>query len=227
MIPRPRTEGAARYDPGRWICNKRPEKCDGSFRVYGQDMKCPIRARCFWGRRNTYQWTPGSKTWGWYLDLATEDREAIHGRRRAQLRDAFCREEELEAGRRYREAHREELAARDRLRRKREAPPPAVKTTLPCGEDCENCPYDACLYTDRDTDQLEADAAKERARRQSREKYRRQKAREAVDPAYAAKRKAQDAARCKRYYEAHRDTILAKAREYEKKRYYEKKGRSR
>lgn len=220
MIPRPRTEAAARHNPGRWVCNARPEKCKGLFRVYGQDMECPLRCKCYWGRRNTYQWTPGAKTQGRYADLDVDagwrDR---HASRLAALLEAFCRETRREAARRYRENHREALAEKQAARRARQRPPPPepkVRAVHPCGGDCDNCPLpegpEACPYTDADDDALLAEERRERLRRQSREKHRREKAREAVDPAYRAHRAALGKERCRRYYEAHKDAILARAR---------------
>lgn len=96
---------------------------------------------------------------------------------------------------------------------------PERRVVLPCGEDCDGgCPYDdGCHYTDDDTDRLMEAAKAERAREQSRQEYRRKKERERVDPEYAARRKAQEAVRQKRYYEAHKETMRAKARERMKK----------
>lgn len=215
MIPRPLTADAARHNPGRWICNKRPEKCTGIFRVYGQDMPCPLRAKCFWGRRNTYEWTPGEMVNGRFPVLDTDAGwRRRHDTRLKSLERALFPNRNAEMCARYRAAHREQLADSDRARyQKRHPPDPPLerevkRPLLPCGEDCDGgCPYEACPYTDADLDDLEAAAKQERLRQQSREKYRRQKAREAEDPKYKAHRRIMDAIRSKRYRESHKDVL--------------------
>lgn len=221
MIPRPLTDGAARYNPGRWICNKRPEKCNGIFRVYNQDMLCPLRAKCYWGRGNTYEWTPGEKVQGRYPRLDASNWRREHGERLVWVQRVFAPERSAAIAAKYRMAHKEQLAAKQKERYCKANPPKPPKAPsrqpLPCGEDCEGgCPYDTCPYTDADLDAMEAEAKRERLRQQSRDKYRRQKAREAVDPEYAADRKAKEAIRRKRYYEAHKDVLRAKTRERNK-----------
>lgn len=220
MIPRPLSDDSARYNPGRWICNTRPEKCKGLFRVYGQDMPCPIRAKCFWGRGNSYQWTPGPRQWGRFLGLDTDaTRRNQHRTRLMQIRRTFDPAYYMEIDSRYRQAHREqrnEWMRRKRreqaqLRPEKQAPP---HTPLPCGEDCEGgCPYDSCPYTDQALDALAQQDRAKRLREQSKQSYRRKKAREAIDPEYAARRKAQEKTRCKRYYEAHKQSLREKARQ--------------
>ncbi|WP_251447025.1 hypothetical protein [Vermiculatibacterium agrestimuris] len=212
MIPRPLTDNAARHNPGRWVCNIRPERCNGIFRVYGQDMPCPLRDKCLAGRRNTYQWTPGHKLAGRYPEMDLDaDWHRHHGTRLAQLQQAFApllrrKQRTPEQRKLHAEWQRE---ARRRQQVDGHAAPPLRRVPLPCGEDCENCPYDACPYTDEDLDAIEAVAARQRAHRsydpqRRRAKYERDKLRRANDPKSAERFRAQNAARCKRWYQKNR-----------------------
>lgn len=223
MIPRPQTDAAARHNPGRWICTADPEECGGVFRVYGQAMACPLWAKCYWGRRNSYQWTLGRKDWGRCLSLDTDmERRRTHGNRLMALLRLFApercrekpktREQKDEANRKAREARRKA--------REREPPPdcPPQRPLLPCGEDCGGgCPYAVCPYTDADLDALEAAARREKARRQSAEKYRRQKARMAADPAYAERFRAGNRRRSKAAYDRDPEKYREKSRNWQKK----------
>lgn len=212
MIPRPLTDAAARHNPGRWVCSKRPEQCDGTFWVYSQPMACPIRAKCFWGRDNTYERTPGPKRQGRFLSMdidASWRRE--HGNRLACLQAAFAPElRKWAPTAEYKETRARK--AREKRAAQRVDTPPPVKTILPCGEDCGNCPFDSCRYSDAAEDDALEIARRETQRQRSREKYRRQRAREQIDPEYAAHRRALGAARCKRYYDSHAEMVRAKAR---------------
>lgn len=225
MIPRPESEEGARHNPGRWICNKRPEKCNGLFWVYGQAMPCPLRAKCFWGRRNIYEWSLGERVAGRYPSLDTDvEWRRRHGTRLMELKRVFTPEQTRQISTPER---RERNAAWMREHRRREGEAKAQtlgilprKKLLPCGEDCEGgCPYDGpCPYTDADTDHLEDQEREERVRAQDRAKKAREKAREAVDPEYREHRRQLDIARCHRYYEAHKDELRAKARERQRLR---------
>lgn len=212
MIPRPLTDNAARHNPGRWVCNIRPERCNGVFRAYGQDMPCPLRDKCLAGWRNTYQWTPGHKLAGRYpgMDLDADWRRR-HGTRLAQLQRVFApllrrRQRTPEQRERHAEWQR---AARRRGQVGKPVDVPLHRVPLPCGEDCENCPYDACIYTDEDLDAIEAAVARQRAHRdydprQRRAKYERDKLKRANDPQRAERFRVQNAARCKRWYQINR-----------------------
>lgn len=230
MIPRPKSDAAARHNPGRWICNTRPERCNGYFAVYGQLMACPLRAKCFWGRKNTYEWSLGQKTSGRFAELDIDvSWRRIHGNRLAQLQRLF--NPEL---RRWTPTpeQKEQYARKAREARRANASTKPVDDTpkrplLPCGEDCEGgCPYDGpCPYTDADIEALEAAAKREKARQQSADKYQRQKARMAVDPAYAEKFRAGNRRRNKAAYDRNPEKYRKWAREAQrKKRQQQKKG---
>lgn len=216
MIPRPLSDVAARHNPGRWVCNKRPEKCNGIFRVYGQDMACPIRAKCWFSRRNTYEHTPGGKLWGRYPELDVDvSWRAEHHRRLKALTDLWGppRPERTDE-------QRAADAERQRRRRAKQAEqrPPTEKAPsrplLPCGEDCDGgCPYETCPYTDDALDALEAAGKQDKLRAQAKEKHARERAREAQDPDYKAHRRELNIARLRRYYQAHKDVLREKARE--------------
>ncbi len=226
MIPRPKTDAAARHDSGRWVCNRDPGRCSGLFRVYGQDMACPLWGKCQAGAGNTYQWTPGAKYWGRYPALDVDaGRRKSRDRLRMELKRLFAPEKCKRKPRTP--AQKEENARKERERRAKHRPPPKPvplpdRPLLPCGEDCEGgCPYDGpehCPYTDADMDALAAEAKREKERQRSREKYQRQKARMAVDADYAERFRAGNRRRNKRHYEAHKDVLRAQARERQKMR---------
>lgn len=215
MIPRPLSDAAARHNPGRWVCNTRPEKCNGIFRVYGQDMACPIRDKCWAGRRNTYEHTPGGKLWGRYPELDTDGgRRRQHANRLKALKKLWAPPPPPRTA-----AQREAGAARTRKWRAKHAKPHEAPETvpsrplLPCGEDCEGgCPYETCPYTDDALDALEAAGKQDKLRAQAREKHARERTREAQDPDYKAHRRELDRVRSRRYYQAHKDVLQEKAR---------------
>lgn len=230
MIPRPKSDSAARHNPSRWICTTKPGKCNGMFRAYGQDMPCPLRAKCYWGRRNTYEWALGYKVGGRCLDLDVDiEHRREHGTRAMVLQRLFApkprppstpeqREKKTRKAREKREKERQNCQTFGEM---------PQRVLLPCGEDCEGgCPYDGpCPYTDADIEAMEAEAKREKARRQSAEKYQRQKARMAVDPDYAEKFRAGNRRRNKAAYGRNPEKYRKWAREAkQKKRQQQKKG---
>lgn len=228
MIPRPKSDAAVRHNPGRWICNTRPERCNGYFAVYGQLMACPLRAKCFWGRKNTYEWSPGPKISGRFAELDIDSTwRRKHGNRLAQLQQLFAPElrrrvKTPEQKERYAQKEREARQAKANARPVGSIP---KRPLLPCGEDCDGgCPYDGpCPYTDADIEALEAEAKREKARRQSAEKYQRQKARMAVDPVYAEKFRAGNRRRNKAAYDRNPEKYRERAREAQRKKRQQKR----
>lgn len=87
-------------------------------------------------------------------------RKRERARRRTDIIMAFWGDEERARLREY--ASRPEVKERNAIRneRKRElrqrfaADKAKATVVLPCGEDCDNCPYDDCIYTDEDRDKL-------------------------------------------------------------------------
>lgn len=81
------------------------------------------------------------------------------------LRYVFFRDEELARVRKYnarpevKERRRRKEQERWRSKHPIEYGVASLTDTLPCGEDCENCPYGECQYTDRDQDQLAEEVA--------------------------------------------------------------------
>lgn len=181
-IPRPRGERATNYNPGRWVCSRRPGKCDGFFRVYGQKMRCPLENKCKEDLKNTYEWGYGEKINGRFIGRGEPERTEEHWYRSHVLRRVFDPEHEKEEKRKYKLRHREEINQKKRERRARNRKESKVKekkVILPCGEDCENCPYPVCQYTDIDEDNAVKAEQKKRtaeAQKRWREKKRRQQA---------------------------------------------------
>lgn len=107
-----------------------------------------------------------------------------------------------------------ERRARERANRQAFADFPR-KVILPCGEDCEGgCPYDGpCPYTDAQQDELEDRQKKEWEKEKNREKRERERARMKQDPVYAAHMRELNIRRLKKYREAHKEELRAKARE--------------
>lgn len=213
VIPRPRTADAARLNPGRWICTLQPGQCGGIFRVYGQDMACPLWERCR-EDANRYEYSLGPKVSGRYMSLDTDmEHRQRHGKRLSDLRAAFC-PRRYERTDEQRERHARYVRERRRKQREAMAPPPEPERIyLPCGEDCANCPWEACRYTDEDKDSLLLADKRERERRRAADKHRRERERMASDPAYAAHMRELAQARMQRYYQSHKEILRAKARE--------------
>jgi len=172
-------------------------------------MACPLRAKCWWGRRNTYQWSLGGKYLGRYLGLDVDaDWHRRHGTRLGQLLQVFVPEKRRRK-RTPEQRERDTASQRESRRRRTEEMEQEVKVLpkrqpLPCGEDCEGgCPYDGperCPYTDADLDAAEAEAKREHQRKLRRAQYERHLEKMATDPVYAANFRKKNAARCKRYY---------------------------
>ena len=223
MIPRPLTDDAARYNPGRWVCNVKPEICNGMFRVYGQDMPCPLYARCLCGDTTKYQYPLGKKYMGHYQVLYTDSDRA----RKRALQDRVYKR--LFGGvkskpRTAEQKERDAAWAREKRRRDREANPKPValpeRPLLPCGEDCAGgCPYDGpCPYTDADIDALVARAAHDKALAQGRAQKARTRAREAADPEFRAHQLELARVRQRRYYNAHKAELRTYYRERERQK---------
>lgn len=150
MIPKPRSEKARDFDPSRWVCCKRPEKCNGNFRVYGQNYPCLLREKCKNGTKNDYEWSYGARKRGRYPLLAEHfNHRAVWDDRRNGLMTAFCGDylakkrkiSRKRNGKEYDRRANEKKAARRALERAQEPP----KSVLPCGEDCFNCPWEDCV----------------------------------------------------------------------------------
>lgn len=218
MIPRPLTDDAARYNPGRWICTMSPEQCGGVHRVYSQDMPCPLYTKCLQGNRTMYEYSLGAKVNGLYLALHTD----VNRRQRTTAQNRMYKR--LFGGIKSKPLTPEQRAAatawmREKRRREREANPKPMalpeRPLLPCGEDCAGgCPYDGpCPYTDADIDALVAKAAHDKYLAQKRAAWARAKARMAENPEYRARQKELEKVRRKRYCEAHKAELQAAARE--------------
>lgn len=187
-------------------------------------MHCPLRCKCHWGRRNSYEWTPGGKLWGRYPQLDVDA-----GRKRAHATMGMALQR-LFLGRRDKPRTQEQKTDRARYMRQwraknkpPEPPPKLTRQPLPCGEDCESgCPYDdpaKCPYTDADLDAAQAQADRERRRQQSREKHQREMERRAADADYDRRKREQNRERCRRYYANHPEACRASAL----KRYHKNK----
>lgn len=150
MIPKPKTEKSRDFDPSRWVCCKRPERCDGTFRVFGQNFPCPLYEKCVLGWKNQYEWSYGRRYRGRYPLLSEHfGHKFVWDRRRNDLMTAFCPDYLAEKrkisrqrhGKEYDRRANEKKRAKKRLDlglewRKREL--------LSCGEDCGNCPWEEC-----------------------------------------------------------------------------------
>lgn len=174
----------------KYICVRSAKKCDGFRMLNGRRVPCPLSDSCLYEylsnpeyRETAYDY-PCSTYRGHARWLArSHDEKMARDRRYAELNYIFgdTKQKSLERQRKHRAAEREKQGReRDRpqiTHRSRKK----VRDVLPCGEDCENCPYDSCIYTDADMDELLRQ--NERARRKP----------------------VSD-----RYYATHRDEILAR-----------------
>lgn len=158
VIPKPRSGKSRDFDPSRWVCCRRPEKCDGNFRVYGQSYPCPLREKCAAGGKNSYEWSYGRRVQGRYPLLSEHYcHRTAWWHRRNGLMMAFRPDYLAEKRKIDRQRHGKEYDRRQQARRKaareraRAAEEPwARRELLPCGEDCENCPWGECRYGDAD-----------------------------------------------------------------------------
>lgn len=146
-----------KYDPARWICQCRPEICDGIFYVYGTARPCPLRDRCLSSARGHQleylypQQSPAQRK----LTLAEPERYIAHAKRAQALRRAFAPDAVRMAAKAYYQNKKDQLSAYHAERYRQRHPPgeERPKTQLPpppCGGDCaDGCPYDGvCCYPD-------------------------------------------------------------------------------
>lgn len=154
MIPKPKSEKSRDFDPSRWVCCKKPEKCDGNFRVYGQNFPCLLRKKCILGAKNDYQWSYGRRSQGRYPLLAEHfNHRAVWNDRRNGLMRAFCSDYLAEKRKINRQRHGKEYDRKynEKRAKKREQERPklleewAKRGIFPCGEDCFNCPFEDCV----------------------------------------------------------------------------------
>lgn len=171
-----------KYDPARWICQCRPEICNGLFYVYSEARPCPLRHKCLSSSRGhqlEYLYAQQS-IYQRKLHLADPERYMAHAKRHLDLRRAFVPEEDKRlnrahyernksryaaiAARKYREAHLEQ----EHLKKpKYDLPLP------PCGKACEEedgcCPFDDdCHFPDWEEQQIAAiEAAKAEQRQEA------------------------------------------------------------
>lgn len=158
----------------------RPSQCEGKFFLRGRWIPCPLAPQCYdkWLHNDgTYRETlyefPATRIRGTIREISAQDpgtRERDRNRRYMALRYAFYRADELRRVREYNARSEVKERLRERWRKRwRDAHPlrygdAAPTATLPCGEDCENCPYEECRYSDADRDKLDAElAARKRA----------------------------------------------------------------
>ena len=166
------------YNPGRWVCVKGLDQCDGTKRIYGEKRPCPLAGKCVDDPRNRYEFPltriGTSGRFAEYKDLNWNKRHAAEldtliwcfapeiklERARKARADPAKREQE---NRRQRERAAKKRQAREEQRylpEEEEEPldkfgPGARHKLLPCGEDCRNCPKGGyCKYTDPDEDEL-------------------------------------------------------------------------
>lgn len=154
MIPKPRTAKSCDFDPARWVCCKRPEKCDGTFRVYAQSFPCPLHEKCKQGLKNQYEWSYGYRYRGRYQLLSEHfgHKFAWDSRRNDLMRafrpDYLAEKRKINRQRHGAEQDRRANAKKAAARAQRRAEPSADwarRGLLPCGEDCGNCPFGDCV----------------------------------------------------------------------------------
>lgn len=164
---------------GKWVCTKTFRVCKGTIYLHGEVVDCPLMPYCaadeILGRRWEFEF-PCHKKSGSILELTDPDHGKEHLRRFCALRKVFATPEQQQRIREQRDRYNEYRRAKRHAQR--EAAPPKVsemkaRETLPCGEDCENCPYDECRYPDYDIEEVlrerQKSEKKERRRQYDRE----------------------------------------------------------
>lgn len=141
----------ARYDPTRWVCQIRAEKCNGIFYVYGEARPCPLAGKCLdpANRRTPFEYLyPVQGENQRVIKLTDPERYLAHAKRSCELRRVFLQGDE-NPDRKYYQSHKDVIKAKsdEKYRRWKEAADEADRLGLPCGGDCMNCPYDQyCPY---------------------------------------------------------------------------------
>lgn len=151
MIPKPKSEKSRDFDPSRWVCCKKPEKCDGNFRVYGQNFPCSLRKKCILGAKNDYQWSYGRRSQGRYPLLAEHfNHRAVWNDRRNGLMRAFCSDYLAEKRKINRLRYGKDYDRRYNAKRKKKGARVLTEVAV-CGEDCLNCPFEECKMAEDGT----------------------------------------------------------------------------
>lgn len=170
----------------RWICTWHPQRCNGRRYVKGRIEDCPLAYRCLDpAYRVTLYEFPALRIRGNIRELVDPAHRMQHARRYRVLIEVFDPERHrriLDRKNELKRKYRRKAAARklmeqaireleDTVRQKNR-----VSVTLPCGEDCANCPYDECRYTDADVDAIFAEERAKKLREWNRTALPRKKA---------------------------------------------------
>ena len=211
-------KGAEKHYAGRWICQKPTEKCNGMFRVYGEDCPCPLSAKCLGSPhyRGQLETIYTKAQFGKLAVSSSPNWNVEHATRLNEVKAAFTREAYNTYYREYAAKNADRL---NKLRREKYDPPlelirpdarplNAAKEVLPpCGSDCENCPYDdGCRYPDFDAQQ---DAKRETKRICDKRYAERRKERIRNDPVYAERERSRNRGYQRVYRERKRALINA------------------
>ncbi|HWS42092.1 MAG TPA: hypothetical protein VN421_03280 [Pseudoflavonifractor sp.] len=193
--------GAEKHYAGRWICQKPAEKCNGMFRVYGEDRPCPLAPKCLGSPhyRGQLETIYAKAQFGKLAVSSSQNWGIEHVARLNDAKAAFSKDAVNAYYREYAAKNRDRL---NRLYREKYNPSlermlPGVKrlnapkeVLPPCGGDCENCPYDAgCRYPGFDAQQ---DAKRETKRICDKRYAERRKERMKADPVYAERERSRN-----------------------------------
>lgn len=209
---------------GKWVCVVKPNMCDGKRLLNGRLVDCPLKAYCERDAREGRRWQyeyPCTKRYGYILETTDPNHGRAHQKRGHVLRMVFSPEyvaQERARRRQWDAEHRDQKREYLRRWRAQKEPPKkiAVRATLPCGEDCENCPYDVCQYTDRAEDEI---VAVRRDRREYCKLYRQQHREQcnARNLKWQREHKEQRREYLRRWYKQNRAAVLEYQRQYREK----------
>lgn len=206
----------------RWICTWPARNCNGKRYLKGRIEDCPLAQRCL---DPSYKVTlyefPSHRVNGNIRELLDPLQPREHTRRRYSLIKVFDPElhrRRLDRKNELKRKYRRRAAARKLMEQAVRELEASVKSmsrvsiTLPCGEDCANCPYDECRYTDADVDAIFAEERAKKLREYNRKALPRKKAwreenREHVNAMERARaaRNPKVAENKRRWYEEHRE----------------------
>lgn len=223
---------------GKWVCVRDPAKCHGRIFRAGRSVSCPLLGYCaaekLLGRKWAYEYK-ATICHNVMLELGVA--EPGDNYERAKKRKEYIklfapdlyedmRRKECQRVQRYYRDNREAVLAKKRQRYAVEHPPqsPDPRPTLPCGEDCENCPYETCRYPDKDGDILydEFIAQKNRIKINARKREWRKNNPEkhaAAARRYRASHKEQHRSKQREYNRRYRQNMSDAQREQEREKY--------
>lgn len=173
----------------RWVCTRRVSECDGYRIVRGRNEPCPLKRVCCdawlfdfedkW-REALYEY-PCTRFGDTIREISEHDdppdRAKQRNKRREDIILAFWAED-IRAYR-YEYNHRPEVIERRRIWERNRMTKTRLmahkkakqRYVLPCGEDCENCPYGECRYTDEEAEEIRAEIAVTAEKSRKHEKY--------------------------------------------------------